>query len=105
MHVLLLPSEMESFGLAALEAMACGVPPVATQVGGVPELVTHGVDGFLEPVGDIQAQAARAISLLADQTLHQKMAQAARKTAVDRFASSLIIPKYEQYYRDVIATG
>ena len=58
MHVLLMPSEMESFGLAALEAMACGVPPVATRVGGVPELVTDGVDGFLEPVGDIAAQAA-----------------------------------------------
>ncbi len=64
MHVLLMPSEMESFGLAALEGMACGVPPVATRVGGVPELVTHGVDGFLEPVGDIAAQAARVVELL-----------------------------------------
>ena len=53
MHVLLMPSEMESFGLGALEGMACGVPPVATRVGGLPELVTDGVDGFLEPVGDI----------------------------------------------------
>src|SRR5690349_8321406 len=72
MHVLLMPSEMESFGLAALEAMACGVPPVATRVGGVPELVTHGVDGFLEPVGDISAQAARAIELLTDDALYQR---------------------------------
>src|SRR5271155_341307 len=66
MHVLLMPSEMESFGLAALEGMACGVPPVATRVGGVPELITHGVDGFLESVGDVAAQAARAVELLTD---------------------------------------
>src|SRR5580698_128938 len=58
-HVLLMPSEMESFGLAALEAMACGVPAVATRVGGVPELITDGEDGFLEAVGDVDGQAAR----------------------------------------------
>src|SRR2546427_2018403 len=69
-HVLLMPSELEGFGLAALEAMACGVPPVATNVGGVPELVTHGVDGYLEAVGDIAAQAGRAAALLCDPPLH-----------------------------------
>ena len=58
-HVLLMPSDMESFGLVALEAMACGVVPVATRVGGVPELVTDGEDGYLEAPGDIAAQAAR----------------------------------------------
>ena len=100
-HVLLLPSEMESFGLAALEAMACGVPPVTTRVGGVPELVTHGVDGFLEPVGDIAAQARRAVELLSDEALHTTMAQAARKTATSRFCTDLIIPKYERYYEEV----
>jgi N-acetyl-alpha-D-glucosaminyl L-malate synthase BshA len=63
-HVLLMPSEMESFGLAALEAMACGVVPVATRVGGVPELITDGEDGYLEAVGDIDAQAARVVALL-----------------------------------------
>ena len=105
MHVLLMPSEMESFGLAALEAMACGVPPVATRVGGLPELVTHGVDGFLEPAGDIQAYAARAIELLSDQALQDRMAAAARKTAVERFATSLIIPRYEQYYREVLGNA
>ncbi|MBZ5610316.1 MAG: N-acetyl-alpha-D-glucosaminyl L-malate synthase BshA [Acidobacteriia bacterium] len=102
MHVLLMPSEMESFGLAALEAMACGVPPVATRVGGVPELVTHGVDGFLEPVGDIAAQAGRVVELLTNPPLHQRMAEAARKTAVERFASSKIIPQYEDFYRQVL---
>jgi N-acetyl-alpha-D-glucosaminyl L-malate synthase BshA len=103
MHVLLMPSEMESFGLAALEAMACGVPPVATRVGGVPELITNGVDGFLEPVGDISAQAARVVELLTNQDLYQRMSAAARQTTVERFASSKIIPQYEQYYGQIIA--
>jgi len=103
MHVLLMPSEMESFGLAALEGMACGVPPVATRVGGVPELVTHGLDGFLEPVGDIPAQAARVTELLTNDDLHRKMTEAARRTAVERFATSLIIPQYEDYYRQILA--
>ena len=61
-----MPSELESFGLAALEAMACGVVPVATRVGGVPELITDKEDGFLEEVGDIAAQAARVVELLTD---------------------------------------
>src|SRR5579864_2822753 len=102
-HVLLMPSELESFGLAALEAMACGVPPVATRVGGVMELITDGVDGFLEPVGDVTRQAARVVELLTNEELHQKMAQAARRTAVERFASSKIIPQYEKYYGEVLA--
>ena len=102
-HVLLMPSEMESFGLAALEGMACGVPAVTTRVGGVPELVTHGVDGFLEDVGDIEAQAARAIELLSDDILHEQMAKAARKTATSRFCTDLIIPQYEKYYEEVVA--
>jgi glycosyltransferase involved in cell wall biosynthesis len=101
-HVFLLPSEMEAFGLAALEAMACGVPPVATQTGGVAELITPGVDGFLEPVGDIAAQAARVIALLADDPLHDRMAAAARKTAIERFDTSLIIPQYERYYEELL---
>ena len=103
MHVLLMPSEMESFGLSALEGMACGVPPVATRVGGVPELITHGVDGFLEPVGDIAAQAARVVELLTDDDLHRNMSETARRTAVERFATSIIIPQYEKYYEQTIA--
>jgi N-acetyl-alpha-D-glucosaminyl L-malate synthase BshA len=105
MHVLLMPSQMESFGLGALEAMACGVPPVATRVGGLPELVTDGVDGFLEPVGDIAAQARRVVELLTNEERHRSMAEAARRTAVERFASSIIIPRYEEYYEEVIARG
>jgi N-acetyl-alpha-D-glucosaminyl L-malate synthase BshA len=100
-HVLLLPSELEAFGLAALEAMACGVPPVATRVGGLVELVTDGADGFLETPGDIEAQAARVKQLLSDDALYRRMAGIARQTAQSRFCTSLIIPKYEQYYRQV----
>jgi N-acetyl-alpha-D-glucosaminyl L-malate synthase BshA len=101
-HVLLMPSEMESFGLAALEAMACGVVPVATRVGGVPELITHGEDGFLEPVGDIAAQAARTVELLCDDELHYRMSKAGRWNASERFCTDRIIPQYERYYDDVL---
>ena len=101
-HVLLLPSQMESFGLAALEAMACGVVPVATRVGGLPELVTHEVDGFLEEVGDWEAQAVRALSLLQDPALCARMSAAARATAQTRFATSLIIRRYEAYYEELL---
>jgi L-malate glycosyltransferase len=108
-HVLLMPSELEAFGLAALEAMACGVPPVATNAGGVPELITHGVDGFLEPVGDLDAQSARVIQLFTEDRLHQRMAAAARQTAVSRFSTERIIPVYERYYEKIcgssLATG
>jgi N-acetyl-alpha-D-glucosaminyl L-malate synthase BshA len=100
-HVLLLPSEMEAFGLAALEAMACGVPPVATLTGGVPELITDGVDGFLAPIGDIAAQAARVVSLLTDDALYARMSSAARRTAETRYATSMIIPLYERCYEAV----
>ena len=74
-----MPSEMESFGLAALEAMACGVVPVGTNVGGVPELITDGVDGCLEAVGDVKRLAARTTELLSDAALHARMAVAAAK--------------------------
>src|SRR3954470_2116835 len=100
-HILHLPSETEAFGLAALEAMACGVPPVATRTGGVPDLITDGVDGFMEPVGDHLSQAGRMIELLTNPKLHGEMAEAARKTATDRFCTDLIIPQYEAYYRKV----
>ena len=102
-HVLLMPSELESFGLAALEAMACGVVPVATRVGGVPELITDGEDGYLEAVGDVAAQAARVVALLTDDQLHYKMAKTGRWNAAERFCHEKIIPQYEQYYRDVVA--
>jgi N-acetyl-alpha-D-glucosaminyl L-malate synthase BshA len=101
-HVALLPSQLESFGLAALEAMACGVVPVATNVGGVPELITPGEDGYLEAVGDIEGQAARVASLLADEDLHYRMSKAGRWNAASRFCSDKIIPQYEKFYEHVI---
>jgi N-acetyl-alpha-D-glucosaminyl L-malate synthase BshA len=100
-HVLLLPSELESFGLAALEGMACGVPAIASRTGGLGELVTDGVDGYLEPVGDIAAHAARVTELLTDNALYRRLSGGARQTAQTRFCTSLIIPQYEEYYREV----
>ncbi len=105
MHALHLPSETEAFGLAALEAMACGAPPVATLTGGVPDLITQGVDGYMEPVGDMDRQAGRLIELLSDAKLHSRLSEAARKTALDRFCSDLLIPRYEAYYHQVCSSG
>jgi len=99
--ILLLPSQLESFGLVALEAMACGVPPISTRVGGIPEVITHGHDGFLEEVGDIESMAEDVVRLLTEDDLRGRMAAAARKTASDRFCSSLIIPQYESYYETI----
>jgi len=101
-HVLLMPSEMESFGLVALEAMACGVATVTTDVGGIPELVINGENGFMEAVGDTPAQSARAIELLTDDALHQRITAAGRARAMDQFSTDRIIPQYEQYYIDVL---
>jgi len=101
--LMLLPSEMESFGLAALEAMACSVPTISTRVGGVPELIDDGRNGLLFNVGDVEAMSAAAIALLKNESRLQTMAKAARKTAQDHFCSSRVIPIYEDYYDRVIA--
>jgi len=103
-HVALLPSQLESFGLAALEAMACGAVPIATNVGGLPELITPGEDGFLEEVGDIEGQAERVMSLLADPDLHYRMSKAGRWNAAARFCTDKIIPQYESFYREIIGS-
>jgi len=102
-HVLLMPSEMESFGLVALEAMACGVVSVATRVGGVPEQIADGENGYMEAVGDIPAQAARVVALLGDEALHRRMAANGRARAMDQFSTERIIPQYERYYREVLS--
>ena len=100
--LMLMPSEMESFGLAALEAMACSVPTIGTRVGGVPELIDDQHNGLLFEVGDVGAMATAAIALLRDEPRLKTMAAAARKTAQDRFCASRIIPQYESYYDRVI---
>jgi N-acetyl-alpha-D-glucosaminyl L-malate synthase BshA len=100
--VMLLPSELESFGLAALEAMACHVVPVATRVGGIPEVIEHGVSGFMADVGDVETMARHAIDLLSDDERLRTMGNAARAVAQTRFCSSKIIPQYEEFYRRVV---
>lgn len=99
----LLPSEMESFGLAALEAMACEVPVVASRVSGLPEVVEDGVTGYLIEAGDLDAMAEAAIRLLQDENLHQEMSQRARAVAIERFSSQKIVPMYEAFYQEVLA--
>jgi L-malate glycosyltransferase len=100
--LMLLPSELESFGLAALEAMACKVPAIATNVGGVPELIDHGKTGYLAAVGDVDTMARHAVELLRNEKLLKEMGEAARFEAQSRFCASEIIGKYEQFYARVL---
>lgn len=99
----LLPSESESFGLAALEAMACGSPVIATRAGGLVEVIPEGVAGHLFPVGDVEAMGDAAVSVLSDGSRWRSMSVAAREIAVERFSAERIVPVYEAYYRDVVA--
>ncbi|HEV2314627.1 MAG TPA: N-acetyl-alpha-D-glucosaminyl L-malate synthase BshA [Candidatus Acidoferrales bacterium] len=98
----LLPSDLESFGLAALEAMACEVPVVATNVGGVPEVVTHGVDGFLVEPRDVAGAAKYAIQILSRADRGREMGKQARINARKKFCSNDVIPLYEAYYQRVL---
>jgi len=100
--LMLMPSEMESFGLAALEAMACKVPSIATRVGGVAELIDDGETGLLYEVGDVEGMADGAIGLLKDRARLDAMRDAGRKTAQKRFCSSLVVPHYVRYYEQVL---
>jgi L-malate glycosyltransferase len=98
----LLPSDLESFGLAALEAMACEVPVVASNVGGLPEVVTHGVDGYLVPPRDIAAAAKFALEILTLPDRGRAMGEQARVNARRRYCSNDVIPQYEAYYQKVL---
>ncbi|MGA8763908.1 MAG: glycosyltransferase, partial [Candidatus Sulfotelmatobacter sp.] len=100
--LMLMPSELESFGLAALEAMACEVVPIATRAGGVPEVIEHGVSGYLAEVGDVETMARYAIELLGDESGLRAMGKQARAVANSRFCSSKIVPQYEDFYRRVL---
>ncbi len=97
--LMVLPSETESFGLSALEAMACEVPVVATNVGGVPEVVESGVNGYLLELGDVDGMAEKALEILDSGELEAFRRQA-RATAV-RFSAENVVPMYEDYYREV----
>jgi N-acetyl-alpha-D-glucosaminyl L-malate synthase BshA len=101
--ILLLPSEQESFGLAALEGMACEVPVVASRVGGVPEVVDDGETGYLSEVGDIEKMADDAAHLAADKNLRNEMGQRARQAAVSRYRTDLVIPQYLKFYERVLS--
>jgi N-acetyl-alpha-D-glucosaminyl L-malate synthase BshA len=100
--VLLLPSQLESFGLAALEAMACEVVPIATRVGGLPEVIEHEKSGFLAEVGDVEAMANYAIETLRDESKLRQLGKQCREFARARFCTSKIIPQYEEFYRRVL---
>jgi glycosyltransferase involved in cell wall biosynthesis len=97
-----MPSELESFGLAALEGMACEVVPIATRTGGVPEVIEHGSSGYLADVGDVDTMARYAIELLNDEGRLRAMGKAARAVAQSRFCASKIVPQYEEFYRRVV---
>jgi N-acetyl-alpha-D-glucosaminyl L-malate synthase BshA len=99
--IFLMPSQSESFGLSALEAMACGVPVISSSVGGLPELQVHGQTGFIAEFGDIERMAKYAIDLLTNQPKHQMFAEAARRRALE-FDSPSIIDRYERYYQRVL---
>ncbi|HEX6729397.1 MAG TPA: N-acetyl-alpha-D-glucosaminyl L-malate synthase BshA [Pyrinomonadaceae bacterium] len=101
--VLLLPSDQESFGLAALEAMACEVPVIASRVGGIPEVVSDGETGFLSEVGNIEKMSADAARLLSDEELRREMGRRARESAIDRYRTDVVIPQYIDFYEKVIA--
>jgi len=101
----LIPSGQESFGLVALEAMSSGVPVIGARIGGLPEVVAEGETGFLFPVGEVQSMADKAIELLSDRERHLQFKRAARERAVRLFDARLIIPKYEEYYREVLGQG
>jgi len=101
--LLLLPSLQESFGLVALEAMACEVPVIASLTGGLPEVVVNGETGYLFPPDRLDDMAEKAVTLLGDPDLYRRLAAAGRQRAVKLFHHERIVPEYEEYYREVLA--
>ena len=100
--VFLLPSELESFGLAALEAEACEVPVIATRIGGIPEVVTDGETGFLSDVGDTEKMSDDVMKFLNDEEMRRTFGEKARESAVSRYGTELIIPQYIKFYEQVL---
>ena len=99
----IIPSQSESFGLSALEAMACGLPVISSSVGGLPELVKHNETGFISEIGDIERMAKYSIDLLTNEKKYQLFSKASRDRAVNSFEITNILPQYEDYYKKVLA--
>jgi N-acetyl-alpha-D-glucosaminyl L-malate synthase BshA len=101
--ILLLPSETESFGLVALEALSCQVPVIATRVGGLPELIRDGESGYLFSIGDVEGMSRAALRLLQNDEKRKKMGKKGREIAQNHYAKDKIVSMYEDYYREVLA--
>src|SRR3954470_6841463 len=101
--ILLLPSEQESFGLAALEAMACELPVIASNVGGLPEVVDDGETGYLSAVGDVDKMADDVVRLVSDKKFRRQMGRAARASAIERYSTHKVIPQYIEFYERILA--
>jgi N-acetyl-alpha-D-glucosaminyl L-malate synthase BshA len=100
--IFLMPSQSESFGLSALEAMACGIPVISTSVGGLPELVVHNETGYIAEIGDVDRMAKYAVELLSNKKKYNSFASNSRARAVNSFDKNLILPKYLQYYEKIL---
>ena len=98
----LIPSQSESFGLAALEAMSCGLPVISSSVGGLPELISHNETGFIAEIGDVDRMAKYAVDLLGNDRKYKLFSKNARDRAVNKFDKSKIIPIYEEFYKSVL---
>ena len=103
-RLMLLPSDSESFGLAALEAMACGVPVIGTAAGGLPEVVEDGRHGFLRPVGDVAAMASAGLDLLTDEALWSRFSREARRRAEEEFPAEKMVKRYREIYERTLAS-
>lgn len=101
--IFLMPSENESFGLAALEAMSCGLPCITSNAGGLPELNIHGKTGFIAPVGDVKTMSEQVLRILRDDVLHKELSLQAHARALKDFHADAILPAYIQLYESVIA--
>jgi len=100
--VFLIPSQSESFGLAALEAMACGLPVVSSSVGGLPELIRHNETGFIAEIGDVDRMAKYVVELLSNERKYKLFSENSRNRAVSKFDKSIVVPIYEEYYKRIL---
>ncbi|MGD9563177.1 MAG: N-acetyl-alpha-D-glucosaminyl L-malate synthase BshA [Pyrinomonadaceae bacterium] len=100
--IFLLPSELESFGLAALEAQACELPVIATRIGGIPEVVNDGETGFLSDVGDIEKMTRDTLTLVRDEDKRRKFGERGREVAIERYSTERIIPQYIAFYERIV---